>query len=194
MMEILGFEEALAASRLPRTDYDTRRWLFVPPEYTEYRYLLGTRGDNPLICIGINPSTARPDALDPTLQSVERIALNNGFDSFVMMNVYPQRATSPDDMGKECSVRLREENAKAFAYALSLSEKPTVWAAWGNLIEKRPYLKPCLKDLIGVGNDAGVSWVRCGNVSKAGHPHHPLYLRKDEPLVSFDAGTYAGKI
>ena len=35
----------------------------VPPYYTEYRYILGTRGENPLICIGINPSTAQPGDL-----------------------------------------------------------------------------------------------------------------------------------
>ncbi|MFR6424354.1 MAG: DUF1643 domain-containing protein, partial [Oscillospiraceae bacterium] len=48
---------------------------------------------NPLICIGINPSTAQPGDLDNTLKSVERIALGNGYDSFTMFNVYPQRAT-----------------------------------------------------------------------------------------------------
>ena len=33
-------------------------------------------------------------------KSVERIALGNGFDSFIMFNVYAQRATRPDDMEK----------------------------------------------------------------------------------------------
>ena len=39
----------------PSPDYDVQQWLFVPNEYTEYRYILGTRGKKPLICIGINP-------------------------------------------------------------------------------------------------------------------------------------------
>ena len=74
-----------------------------PTRYSEYRYILGTRGTRPLICVGINPSTAAPDALDPTLQSVERIALTNGYDSFLMFNVYAQRATRPDDMEPLCN-------------------------------------------------------------------------------------------
>mgnify|MGYP007025192133 CR=1 FL=1 len=41
----------------------------------EYRYLLGTRGSRPLLCLGVNPSTAVPGDLDNTLKSVERIAL-----------------------------------------------------------------------------------------------------------------------
>ena len=81
------FEPALDAALCPSPDYDVSRWLYVPNTYSEYRYILGTRGQKPLICVGINPSTAAPDALDPTLQSAQRIALNNGYDSFLMFNV-----------------------------------------------------------------------------------------------------------
>ena len=91
---LLTFDDALHCSQ--HDDYDAARWLYVPPYYTEYRYILGTRGENPLICIGINPSTAQPGDLDNTLKSVERIALGNGYDSFTMFNVYPQRATDPN--------------------------------------------------------------------------------------------------
>ena len=89
------FEPALDAALRPSPDYDVSRWLYVPNTYSEYRYILGTRGQKSLICVGINPSTAAPDALDPTLQSAQRIALNNGYDSFLMFNVYAQRATRP---------------------------------------------------------------------------------------------------
>ena len=126
------FETALKDALLPNDRYDARRWLYVPNQYTEYRYILGTRGKKPLICVGINPSTAAPDALDNTLKSVERIALYNGYDSFLMFNVYAQRATRPDDMEQACNLALHRENMKAFDYALSLSsDKPAVWAAWG---------------------------------------------------------------
>ena len=139
----------------------------------------GTRGQKPLICIGINPSTARPGDLDPTLKSVERVAKANGFDSFIMFNVYAQRATSPDDMERTCNPELHRENMRAFAYALSLNPRPVVWAAWGTIIEKRDYLWPCLEDMIALGREYGARWVTCGRRSKAGHPHHPLYLRAD---------------
>ena len=89
-LSLLSFSEALAASGRSG-GYDADRWLYVPDFYTEYRYILGTRGSNPLICIGINPSTAAPDALDNTLKSVSRIAEANGYDSFLMFNVYAQR-------------------------------------------------------------------------------------------------------
>ena len=149
------FEPALEAALQSSADYDVNRWLYVPHTYSEYRYILGTRGLKPLICVGINPSTAAPDALDPTLQSAQRIALNNGYDSFLMFNVYAQRATRPDDMESTCNAALHAENRKAFRYLLSLSEQPAIWAAWGNIIEKRDYLMDCMRDFAADGQAAG---------------------------------------
>ena len=189
-LELVTFQQALAAANTPSPEYDVQKWLYAPNFYSEYRYILGTRGKNPLICIGINPSTARPDALDNTLKSVERIALGNGFDSFIMFNVYAQRATSPDDMEALCNPALHRENLEAFRYVLSISQAPAVWAAWGAIIEKRKYLPQCLRDMLAVGQELGASWYCAGPVTKKGHPHHPLYLRKDEKLKPFDITSY----
>ena len=184
------FQPALEAALRPAADYDVSRWLYVPNRYSEYRYILGTRGLRPLICIGINPSTAAPDALDPTLQSVDRIARSNGYDSFLMFNVYAQRATRPDDMEQVCNAALHAENRKAFRYLLSLSERPAVWAAWGNIIEKRDYLMDCMRDFAADGEAVDAQWFTAGPLLKSGHPHHPLYLKRDTALLDFDIQAY----
>ena len=189
-LRLLTFREALEAANTPSEEYDIEKWLYAPNFYSEYRYILGTRGKNPLICIGINPSTAQPGDLDNTLKSVERIAHGNGFDSFIMFNVYAQRATDPDAMEKTCNTLLHKENLEAFRYVLSISENPAVWAAWGTIIEKRDYLPLCLKDMLEVGQTYGAHWYCAGKVSKKGHPHHPLYLRKDEKIRPFDVENY----
>ena len=192
VLELVRFEDALEGASQPSPDYDVSKWLYVPNFYSEYRYILGTKGEKPLICVGINPSTAAPDDLDNTLKSVERVAHHNGFDSFIMFNVYAQRATDPDDMEQTCNTALHEENMKAFDYALSLDKEgaPAVWAAWGTIIEKRDYLPACVRDMIAVGNARGARWYSAGKKSKKGHPHHPLYLRKDSLLEEFDVGGY----
>ena len=195
-IELLGFDEALSASSGSGA-YDSEKWLYVPDFYTEYRYILGTKGKNPLICIGINPSTAAPDDLDNTLKSVSRIASHNGFDSWIMFNVYAQRATNPDDMDQRLNVRLHKENMRAFSYILSGVEKPyrpAVWAAWGTIIEKRPYLKDCVMDMVRIGKQYDAQWLCAGNCSKKGHPHHPLYLKKDEEVKAFPIDAYLEKL
>ncbi len=189
-LELVTFQEALEAANTPNDAYDIHTWLYAPNFYSEYRYILGTRGKKPLICIGINPSTAQPDCLDNTLKSVERIAKHNGFDSFLMFNVYAQRATDPDAMERTCNCALHSENLEAFRYILSLSEAPAVWAAWGAIIEKRDYLPQCLRDFLAAGQEVGARWFTAGKRSKKGHPHHPLYLRSDAVLESFDVGEY----
>ena len=81
---------------------------------------------------------------------------------------------------------------KAFEYVLSISEEqPSVWAAWGTIIEKRAYLPECVLDMIHLGEKYGAKWFTAGARSrKAGHPHHPLYLKKDSVLDPFDAEDY----
>ena len=192
-IDILDFEDALALSG-QSGGYDADKWLYVPDFYTEYRYILGTKGRNPLICIGVNPSTAAPDDLDNTLKSVSRIAAANGYDSWIMFNVYAQRATRPDDMDRALNERLHRENMRAFEYILAQTAaggvSPAIWAAWGAIIEKRPYLPGCVRDMVSLGKQYGGHWLRAGKISVKGHPHHPLYLRKDEKTVDFDIEGY----
>ncbi len=193
-VDILTFEDA-RTQRAESAEYDRDKWLYIPDFYSEYRYILGTIGQNPLICIGINPSTAAPDDLDNTLKSVERIAKGNGFDSFIMFNVYAQRATNPDHMDKSLNEALHRENMLAFRWILERSGKhPAVWAAWGTIVEKRDYLKRCLSDMVEIGNEYGAIWYHAGKPSVKGHPHHPLYLKKDSVIENFDMDSYLKRI
>ena len=187
-IDILSFSDALTLSGRSG-GYDAGRWIYVPDFYTEYRYILGTRGDNPLICIGINPSTAEPDNLDNTLKSVSRIADGNGFDSWIMFNVYPQRATDPNDMDKVPDRALCDENLRWLRAVLAETE-PTMWAAWGTLIEKRDYLPGLMREMVALTREKNIPWVTFGKRSKKGHPHHPLYLRKDSTPEPFDVENY----
>ena len=58
---------------------DTQKCIY---EFTSVRYILGRKIDKSktkaLICIGINPSTAIPTLLDPTLSRVQKYAQNSG--------------------------------------------------------------------------------------------------------------------
>ena len=50
--------------RLEADEYPGGLWYYEPHTYQPYRYVLGRVGRRPLVCIGINPSTAQPGALE----------------------------------------------------------------------------------------------------------------------------------
>lgn len=183
----LSFAEDLREEQTGQLDYDREKWLYLPCRDTDYRYVLGTKGQRPLICVGVNPSPPVPTGLDRTLQSVQRIAQANGFDSFVMVNLCTQRATSPEDLSAEPDEALHRENLKAIEWVLEQAGKhPAVWAAWGTPVDARGYLAGYLRDVVSLGQRFGVRWYTAGSPSKAkGHPHHPLYLGADSQLEPF---------
>ena len=191
---ILSFDDA-RQHRTESAAYDPKKWIYVPDFYSEYRYILGTVGERPLIAVGINPSTAEPDHLDNTLKSVERIAHGNGFDSFIMFNVYAQRATNPDHMDTTLNAALHQENMRAFRFVLEHAGKePAIWAAWGTIVEKRAYLKDCLRDMVSEGDRFGARWFHAGKPSVKGHPHHPLYLKSDSLIQPFPMVDYLNRL
>lgn len=183
----LSFADALQQEQTAAHDYDHEKWLYVPCCDTDHRYILGTKGARPLICIGLNPSTATPDKPDRTLQSVQRIAAANGYDSFILCNVYAQRATSPDDLDKERNAALHAENMRAFEWALQqVGDSPAIWAAWGTHVDDHGYLTDSVREMIEIAGRYDAKWYIAGKRSAAkGHPHHPLYLPKDSELVRF---------
>jgi hypothetical protein len=44
--------------------------------------------------------------------------------------------------------------------------------------------------MVAIGNRYGARWVSVGQKSKKGHPHHPLYLKKDSLTEDFDIEAY----
>ena len=164
-------------------------WIYEPSPDNHARTLLGTEGKRPLVCIGINPSTAAPGSLDNTVATVERVAVRAGFDSFMMLNVYPQRATDPDDIHRALDQELHHWNLSSIASFVD-GRALTVWAAWGILVRKRPYLPGLLTEIVALPELSSCRWRSRGARSKDGHPHHPLYVRTEAPLDRFDVGAY----
>ena len=44
--------------------------------------------------------------------------------------------------------------------------------------------------MVRLGSACGGRWLCAGKCSAKGHPHHPLYLRKDEKTRDFDIEGY----
>lgn len=170
--------------------YDITRWLYENNSDNSARFILGKQGTKSLICIGINPSTAVPDGLDLTLKIVENKSIVNGYNSWIMLNVYPQRSTKPKGLDQQVNQVLHAANLEAIKSVLK--NDSIIWAAWGGNIKIRDYLTDCLKNIYNLTLKLNCRWVCLDG--EFDHPHHPIGIDKDTKLVNFDIESYIQKL
>lgn len=177
---------------LTSVDATPNGWIYEPNHDNSARFVLGTTGTNPLICFGVNPSTAEPGDLDPTLRRVRGYAQRNGNDSWLMFNLYPQRSTDPKGMHDVYSPALKEENERRIAEFID-GRTLTLLAAWGEPITTRPYLRKMLADIVSITDASSCDWQSIGGLTAKLHPRHPsrgAYL----PLQDFDITSYLRRL
>lgn len=168
---------------------NNEQWIYVPSDDSTARFVLGTEGQKPLVCFGINPSIAVPSKLDPTVTRVRNIATRNQFDSWVMLNVYPQISTDPKGIHRVFDPELKSANERHIEQFLG-GRSLTILGAWGGLLDSRSYFRSLLADIVKVTDVSGCTWVSLGEPLSGGHPRHPSRARNDLLLEPFDMGAY----
>ena len=149
----------------------------------KHRYTLLHRinplfGKKLILWIWLNPSTADEQKLDPTLTRIRSFSEREGFDGFLMTNIFGFRATYPKEM-IQTPDPIGPENDQALLAAAERCYK--VVAAWG---------------AHGVHQDRAIAVAKllashklwCLGTTKAGFPRHPLYVKGDQPLVRWRPG------
>ena len=154
------------------------------------RFLLGKRGRNTLMVVGLNPSVATAERSDLTASKVETIARSAGYDGFVIVNLYCQRSTDPNGLHKHCRHQYAEQNLSAIKQAIVRLNIDTLWAAWGTGIECRPYLRSSAAALHTVSRKSACRWVHYGALTTKGHPRHPSRVAYGLEFFGFDPGEY----
>ena len=167
--------------------------LYRCDEYDTSRFILGKNGTRIIFSIGLNPSTADKENSDVTVAKVEKVALRNGYNGFVMANLYPLRRTNPHELPKEYDKYLFYKNLRLIKKLACAESEPIFWAAWGGDITLRPYLIDAFIRLKGIAESINGRWVNYGELRKDGHPRHPSRLSYNWKFRDFDVRAY-GKI
>ncbi|SCY69936.1 hypothetical protein SAMN02910292_02563 [Lachnospiraceae bacterium XBB2008] len=165
-------------------------WIYLGDD--EERYILGQPGNYNILVFGVNPSTATPgeNNIDPTIRKVRKLVSEAGFDGWIMVNLYPLRATDPKELPKKANKKLIEKNIKVLQAVVKAYRIARIWAAWGDIIDTRFYLGDALYDIQQelVGD---FEWYHRGSRTKAGNPRHPLYMKSGEEFEWFSVSDYA---
>ncbi|BDZ65455.1 DUF1643 domain-containing protein [Agromyces mangrovi Wang et al. 2018] len=170
-----------------------RSWIYETNADNSARFVLGTVGQNPLVCFGVNPSTAEPGALDQTVTKVAGFASRNGYDSWVMLNLYPQRSTDPNGMHLQPDPDLQAQNERQIDEFIG-GRTLSLLAAWGGVITKRSYLPQMLANIVKIADRSSCEWNSIGDPIAAGHPRHPSRPGYATPLQRFDTGVYLRRL
>lgn len=189
---VIGNTKKNLIEKVKELTYDEGKWIYKQSDNKFNRFLLGEIGNNNLICCGVNPSKASPEDLDATMRKVSSLAKANGYDGYIMINLYPMRATDPNDMHDNKDEEIVKINLESIAEVLK--DGCDIWAAWGTLIEKRDYLKECLEQIVELADSHDCKWCAFGPTTKAGHPRHPLYLSSKCVKNPFDVHEYLQKL
>lgn len=155
-----------------------------------YRYDLQRRWrvDGPLLTfVMLNPSTADASSDDPTIRRCIGFAKRDGFAGIRVVNLFAFRATDPDVLlHLEDDVRTGPRNVAAIEAAIdaAVADRAPVVAAWGSWW--RDHAKPgrMTRPNVEAMARAKVWNLSCLGVTKDGEPRHPLFVRRDAPLVA----------
>jgi hypothetical protein len=136
------------------------------------RYVLGRDGERKILVIGLNPSTATRDTSDTTVAKVEAVARRNGHDGFVMLNLYPVRATDHRTLPRRADARQMRHNLEVIEAMVEAEPAPVLWAAWGVSIVGRPFFLSAAIELVARLQRYRPTWQRYGPPTADGHPRH----------------------
>jgi hypothetical protein len=148
----------------------------------KYRYVLDhdesdllTPSRDYIAWIGLNPSIADEEQLDPTLNRIRGFTAEWGYQRFVMLNLFAFVSTKakvmlahPNPIGPENSQHLSRmcQGAKLVVCC---------WGEPGNYRNRDQYVLKLLEPLD----------LFCVGLTKAGRPRHPLYLSAKTSVQRF---------
>ena len=132
-----------------------------------------------VLFVGMNPSVAAAEISDPTCHRELMFARDWGFTRYLKGNVLDWRATSPRDIPADPELACSPANIPALC--AMADEAELIVMAYGKLHNR---FQPVLDEVLAAMAAAGKP-LRCLGLNKDGSAKHPLYLRKDTPLMDF---------
>lgn len=155
------------------------------PGNDDYRFALGRIDDctptsPPLVVIGMNPSHAREEWSDRTVNHVIEVSTRE-HSGWLMLNLYPERSPKPKAL-KPYDAGLSAANCEAIEQVLQSLGVTEVLGAWGNMGGSAT-LKRALPDVQRLLSSMGVRAYTLDALLKTGNPAHPHPPGRPRPML-----------
>lgn len=155
-----------------------------------YRYDLTRRwGSGPTaLWVMLNPSTADASEDDPTIRRCISFSKREGCGRLAVVNLYAYRSSKPKGLLMAADPIGPENLATVRRWMMDASMVVAAWGAWP--LNNRRHA-PARLHVEGLATMHGHDMV-CLGTTKAGAPRHPLYVKGDQPFVSYAAEAHSG--
>ena len=181
-------ETRIEERKMPETIFGNLR----APDGTEirdaYRYQLYRRERCPLfddkpksektLCfVMLNPSEADATRDDPTIRRCRGYAVRWGFQHLYIVNLFAYRTPFPKDLHKSYSNDIDIVGPENDDYIFGVAkEADMIIAAWGAVRQAFEWRAAYVREMLRKNCRDKVYAL---GLTKAGHPSHPLYMKKD---------------
>lgn len=151
-------------------------------EEEQYRYVLGKtvtkENKNTILCLGVNPSTAKSDKTDLTMRVIEEF-LSNKYGRFIMMNLTPERNPKVDKLNQNMNQKALNKNLENIAEYVKKYQITDILCAWGNAIDQRKeYLYSNLELIYNtIKKENKNCKFYCFGKTKCKNPKHPRWIQ-----------------
>ena len=122
-----------------------------------------------IVWIGLNPSTADENQLDPTLRRIRGYSMAWGYNTFYMLNFFAYRATDPQAMRRAADPVGPENDRWILETAAKADLVMCAWGRHGLFLERQRRVQELLDGFN----------LKCLEKTADGIPKHPLYLKGD---------------
>ncbi|WEG08629.1 DUF1643 domain-containing protein [Microbacterium horticulturae] len=159
-------------------------WAPDPSERT-HRFAIGRaaasrRDATPLVAVGMNPSYADDRVADKTVNRVIRASVEHGYSGWIMLNLYPERATRPKDL-RPYDAGLSAANCAAIVEVLAVHGATELLGAWGGLVHAT--IRRAKRDVLGQLSSIGVRLFSLDPPTAGGQPRHPMPRTGPLPML-----------
>ena len=141
----------------------------------KHRYRLTRRWEregNAVTFIMLNPSTADEEKFDPTVKRCYNYAHAWGFGELIVCNLYAFRSTDPKNLKKVVDPVGEENDYEILNAAAQSSLIIAAWGTHGTHLGRD-------KEVITLITERLTKSLYCLDITKDGHPAHPLYQKAE---------------
>lgn len=155
--------------------------------YSLFRKKIGMSAGPIVVCIGMNPSTASDQVDDPTVRWEQNYAfIQLKANMYTKLNVFDYRSTDPKGMIEFGPARRSPKNLDEIEwYARNCK---TIICSWGKLPKELHYGPSDVLTILKHYKREPMCW----GMNNDGSPKHPLYLKRDTPLIPYNPGDLYG--